>query len=68
MDIEELLKRMKEVAKHQRFNHAGGSDWIGTDGISPYGHGGAAKGGIRIGGTGEARWQGPFLMTADTFQ
>lgn len=52
MDIEELLKRMKEVAKHQRFNHAGGSHWIGTDGISPYGHGGAAKGGIRIGGTG----------------
>ena len=52
MDMEELLRRMKEVAKNQKFNHSGGSHWIGTDGISPFGHGGAAKGGIRIGGTG----------------
>ena len=52
LSIEELMERMKEVAKQQRGRHAGGSHWIGTDGISPYGHGGAAKGGIRMGGTG----------------
>lgn len=52
MSIEELMERMKEVAKQQRTRHSGGSHWIGTDGISPYGHGGAAKGGIRMGGTG----------------
>ncbi len=52
MDIEELLRRMKEVAKQQKGKHSGGSHWIGTGGISPYGHGGAAKGGVRVGGTG----------------
>ena len=52
IDIKELLKRMEEVAKNQRDTHEGGSHWLGTGGISPYGHGGAAKGGIRVGGAG----------------
>lgn len=52
LSLEELLKRMEEVMKEQKGKHSGGSHWIGTGGISPYGHGGAAKDGIRVGGTG----------------
>ncbi len=52
LSLEELLERMREVQNHQRTRYGGGSHWIGTGGISPYGHGGAAKDGIRVGGTG----------------
>ncbi|MEM1214923.1 MAG: hypothetical protein AAGJ82_04520, partial [Bacteroidota bacterium] len=52
MTLEELLERMREVAKHQKRDHKGGSHWIGQGGVSPYGHGGAAVGGIRLGGAG----------------
>ncbi len=52
MSLEELLDRLDEIAEQQKTKHSGGDHWIGTGGISPYGHGGAAKDGIRIGGTG----------------
>jgi len=52
LSLEELLERMKEVMDQQKGKHGGGSHWIGTGGISPYGHGGAAKDGLRVGGTG----------------
>lgn len=52
LSLEELLERMEMVREQQRANHGGGSHWIGTGGISPYGHGGAAKNGIRVGGQG----------------
>jgi uncharacterized protein len=52
LSLEELLERMEKVRNQQNKNHGGGSHWIGTGGISPYGHGGAAKNGIRVGGTG----------------
>lgn len=52
VDLEELRRRMERVMEQQRFGHEGGSHWIGTGGISPYGHGGAALGGIRVGGSG----------------
>jgi uncharacterized protein with von Willebrand factor type A (vWA) domain len=52
LSLEELLERMKEVMDQQQSKHSGGSHWIGTGGISPYGHGGAAKDGLRVGGTG----------------
>jgi len=52
LSLEELMERMREVAEQQKGKHKGGSHWIGTGGISPYGHGGAAKDGIRVGGTG----------------
>ena len=52
LTLEELLERMEEIKKQQKGKHSGGSHWIGTGGISPYGHGGAAKGGIRAGGSG----------------
>jgi hypothetical protein len=55
IDIQEILKRMQAVASKQKRPHSGGSHWIGTDGVSPYGHGGRAAGGIRIGGMGKGK-------------
>lgn len=55
LSLDELMERMREVWKNQRTEHSGGSHWIGTGGISPYGHGGGAIGGIRVGGTGGGR-------------
>lgn len=52
LTLDELLERMEKVRQQQRTRHGGGSHWIGTGGISPYGHGGAAKNGIRVGGQG----------------
>lgn len=52
LSLEELMERMEEVLKNQKSKHSGGSHWLGIGGISPYGHGGAAKDGIRVGGTG----------------
>jgi len=52
LSLEELMQRLEEIRKQQKTKHSGGSHWIGTGGISPYGHGGAAKDGIRVGGTG----------------
>ena len=55
LSLDELLERMEMVRKQQKTQHGGGSHWIGTGGISPYGHGGAAKNGLRVGGTGGGR-------------
>jgi len=55
LSLEELLERMERVRKQQNSNHGGGSHWIGIGGISPYGHGGAAKNGIRVDGQGGGR-------------
>ena len=55
VDLEELRKRMERVLEQQTGKHRGGSHWVGTGGISPYGHGGAALGGIRVGGSGGGR-------------
>lgn len=52
LTLDELLKRMEEVAKQQKGRHFGGNHWIGQNGISPYGNNGAAMGGIRVGGGG----------------
>ena len=52
ISLEELMRRMEEVAKNQERRHSGGQHWIGQGGISPYGNGGAAPGGIRVGGVG----------------
>ncbi len=55
IDIEEIMRRMQQVAQQQKGPHSGGNHWIGTDGISPYGHGGRGAGGIRIGGAGKGK-------------
>ncbi len=52
LSLEELLERLEKIKEQQKSRHEGGSHWIGTGGISPFGHGGAAKNGIRVGGTG----------------
>ncbi len=52
ISVEELKRRMEQVAKQQKGKHFGGSHWIGQGGISPYGNNGAAAGGIRVGGGG----------------
>lgn len=52
IDLEELRKRLEKVLNQQKTFHRGGSHWVGTGGNSPYGHGGAAIGGIRIKGSG----------------
>lgn len=52
LSLQELLDRLEKIRQQQQTRHEGGSHWVGTGGISPYGHGGAAKNGIRMGGTG----------------
>ncbi len=52
ISLEELLERLEKIKDQQKDKHGGGSHWVGTGGISPFGHGGAAKNGIRIGGAG----------------
>ncbi|MEM0940281.1 MAG: hypothetical protein AAF600_08620 [Bacteroidota bacterium] len=52
LSLEELIERMERVLKQQNANHSSGSRWNSTGGISPYGHNGAAKKGIRVGGQG----------------
>ena len=52
LSLQELLERLEKIKDQQKDKHGGGSHWVGTGGISPYGHGGGAKNGIRIGGAG----------------
>lgn len=52
MTLEELMERLRRVSEQQRTKHRGGSHWVGEGGVSPYGQGGAAIGGIRMGGVG----------------
>ncbi|MFT6202797.1 MAG: hypothetical protein ACI9V1_001124 [Spirosomataceae bacterium] len=67
LSLEELLERMKRVAEQQKTKHSGGSHWIGTGGISPYGHGGAAKNGVRVGGTGGGKMARAVLNDKNYF-
>ena len=55
LSLQELMERLEKIKKQQKDRHGGGSHWVGTGGISPFGHGGAAKNGIRIGGAGGGR-------------
>ena len=52
LSLEELLDRMRRVLEQQRRRHSGGDHWVGTGGVSPFGSGGAAQGGVRVGGSG----------------
>ena len=55
LDPEELRKRFEELLREQKERHDGGNKWIGTGGTSPFGHSGAARQGIRVGGGGKNR-------------
>ena len=50
--LEKLLEEFKKRLEEQKERHEGGNKWVGTNGTSPYGHGGQNPEGIRIGGTG----------------
>ena len=67
LTLEELMQRMEEVKEQQQSKHSGGRHWIGTGGISPYGHGGAAKDGIRVGGSGGGKMARKVLGDSSFF-
>ncbi|WP_432665627.1 VWA containing CoxE family protein [Wukongibacter baidiensis] len=48
--LEEVKRLLEERLKEQDAEHNGGSKWIGTQGITPFGHSGTNPAGIRIGG------------------
>ena len=52
VSTEELLERLKQIAKQQKGKHTGGNRWIGNGGMSPFGSNGAALGGLRMNGGG----------------
>lgn len=51
-DTEQLWKELEDRLKNQKERHDGGSKWIGTGGVSPFGHSGENPAGLRIGGEG----------------
>ena len=54
-DLEELRRLFEDRLREQTERHDGGGHWIGTGGHSPFGHSGAARQGIRVGGRGGNR-------------
>jgi len=54
-DLDELKRMFEERLAEQTERHDGGNKWIGTGGTSPFGHSGAARDGIRVGGPGGNR-------------
>ncbi|HJL19944.1 MAG TPA: VWA containing CoxE family protein, partial [Sandaracinaceae bacterium LLY-WYZ-13_1] len=51
-DPEELKRLFDERMNEQTERHDRGNRWIGTGGTSPFGHSGAKRPGIRVGGAG----------------
>ena len=54
-DLDELRELFEQRLREQKERHDGGNKWIGTGGSSPFGHSGAAREGIRVGGKGGNR-------------
>ena len=52
LEWDELMEELRKRLEEQKERHEGGNQWIGTGGISPFGHGGYNPQGIRIGGKG----------------
>ncbi len=50
--LEKLLEEFKKRLEEQKDRHEGGNKWVGTNGTSPFGHGGQNPEGIRVGGEG----------------
>jgi uncharacterized protein with von Willebrand factor type A (vWA) domain len=59
---DELERMYQRLLEEQTERHDGGSKWIGTGGTSPFGHGGHARQGYRIGGKGGGK---RAIKTAD---
>jgi hypothetical protein len=53
--LEKLLEEFQKRLEEQKERHQGGNKWIGTNGTSPFGHGGYNPEGIRVGGSGGGR-------------
>ena len=49
-DAEQLERLFEERLREQKERHDGGTRWVGTGGASPFGHGGHAREGFRVGG------------------
>ena len=54
-DLDELKRLFEQTMAEQTERHDGGDRWVGTGGKSPFGHGGAKRPGIRVGGMGRHR-------------
>ncbi len=54
-DPETLQQMLEERLREQKERHDGGNKWVGTAGKSPFGHSGAPRKGIRVGGQGKNR-------------
>ncbi len=67
ISMEELRERMEKIAEMQKRKHRGGNHWIGQGGYSPYGNNGAAKGGIRVGGSGGGKMARAVLNDRNYF-
>ncbi len=50
VDPEQLRRDFEDRLREQDERHDGGSKWIGTGGKSPFGHSGAPRPGVRVGG------------------
>jgi uncharacterized protein len=68
LDAAALEKLFQERLKEQRERHDGGNRWIGTGGSSPFGTGGHAQAGIRVGGTGGRQGSALFSAGARKYQ
>lgn len=55
LDPKELERLFDERRKEQREQHDRGDHWVGRAGRSPFGHGGAPRSGVRVGGKGGGR-------------
>jgi len=53
--LEELMEALRKTLEAQTERHDGGNRWVGTGGTSPFGHGGRANMGVRVGGGGGGR-------------
>jgi len=55
MNPAELWEQFLERLREQKERHEGGNRWVGTRGTSPFGNGGRASQGVRVGGSGGGR-------------
>ena len=51
--LDKLMETLRERLEEQKERHEGGNKWVGTNGTSPFGHGGYNPEGVRIGGQGK---------------
>ncbi|MBI3394838.1 MAG: VWA domain-containing protein [Spirochaetia bacterium] len=54
-DPDQLWKELESRLAEQTERHDGGAKWVGTGGVSPFGHSGENPRGVRIGGQGGGR-------------